>query len=322
MVGAGLVLAACASPGFTGSSLIRSYLSPAAQAQLPTAPARYLGVYEPGAPRKMSDIARFTSEIGRQPNLLLYYSTWGQPFAQGFAQQALAEGAGLVVQLDPGATPVAAIAAGRYDAYLRSFALQVRHFGHPLVMGFAREMNGRWYPWGWGHVSPRTWVAAWRRVVTVFRHAGARNVTWQWTVNDITGGVADPRRWWPGSGYVTWVGIDGYYYHRWDTFDSVFGTTLQVVRRFADKPILLSEVSMAPGTDPAQHMPALFAALRSRHLLGLEWFDAPARRDWRLENDPPALAAFRAQVRELPPLARLFEPSIPISASPSGATHD
>jgi mannan endo-1,4-beta-mannosidase len=301
------LLAGCGAPGFDSSEPVSGYLAPASHAHLPSAPASYLGVYEPGVPRKMTDVRKFTAAVGRAPNLLLYYSGWGQPFASAFAEKAFAVRASLVVQLDPGTTSISAIAKGRYDSYLRGFAEQVRRFGRPVVIGFAREMNGRWYPWGWGHVSPRTWVAAWRRVVVVFRHAGALNVTWQWTVNDLTGGVANPRPWWPGAAYVNWIGIDGYYYSRRDTFDTVFGSTLEAVRRFAAKPILISEVAMAPQAAPAGQMADLFDALWSRHLLGLEWFDAAARHDWRLENDPVALSAFRRQVLRLTRLATVSD---------------
>ena len=43
---------------------------------------------------------------------------------------------------------MAAVASGRYDAYLRSYANAVRAYGHPIVIGFAAEMNGDWDPWG------------------------------------------------------------------------------------------------------------------------------------------------------------------------------
>ena len=52
-----------------------------------------------------------------------------------------------------------------------------------------------------------------------FARQGADNITWLWTDpgQDVpgTGPVAS---WWPGAGYVTWVGIDGYYYRPTDTF--------------------------------------------------------------------------------------------------------
>ncbi|MGH3840185.1 MAG: hypothetical protein ACRDS0_01865 [Pseudonocardiaceae bacterium] len=31
------------------------------------------------------------------------------------------------------------------DAYLRSNAASVRHYGHPAILSFGAEMNGSWY---------------------------------------------------------------------------------------------------------------------------------------------------------------------------------
>jgi hypothetical protein len=297
---AGAVLAGCGSPGFSGHDQAAArYAEPAMLTRLGTRSGSYLGVYEPGVPRRYDRVARFAAVAGRQPNLLLYYSSWGQPFDIGFADEALAHGAVPVVQLDPGHTGLSAIAAGGSDAYLRAFAAQVRAFGRPVVIGFAREMNGGWYPWGKGHLRPRDWVAAWRHVVGVFRRSRAANVTWQWTINAQGPGVASPAAWWPGGAYVSWVGIDGYYYGRPDRFAGLFGPTIRTVRRLTGKPVVISEVGMAPRADPPAQLPALFAGIRRHHLLGLVWFDARARRDWRLEDNPRALTAFRRQAARL-----------------------
>ncbi len=154
-------------------------------------------------------------------------------------------------------------------------------------------MNGWWYPWSGRHLSPHTWIAAWRHLVTVFRDSGASNVTWQWTINNLVRGIGAPLRWWPGSGYVNWVGIDGYYYNTANNFENVFGRTVTAVRKFTGKPILISEVGIARQAAPAAQLPTLFAGIRHRHLLGLVWFDARAKQDWRLEDYPAALTAFR-----------------------------
>ena len=71
-----------------------------------------------------------------------------------------------------------------------------------------------------------TFVAAWRHIVTLFRQPGADNVTWLWTVQKDGPGTGPIASWWPGAQYVTWVGIDGYYYRSSDTFASVFGQTI------------------------------------------------------------------------------------------------
>lgn len=198
-----------------------------------------------------------------------------------------------------GAAALAPAASFWVMAVLRFVRARVRAFGRPVVIGFAREMNGWWYPWSGAHVAARRWIAAWRHIVTVFRQRGADNVTWQWTINNLVSGIGPPRRWWPGAAYVTWVGIDGYYYNRANNFQNVFGRTITAVRTFTAKPILVSEVGIAPQADPATQIPALFTGIRQRHLIGLVWFDASAKQDWRLENNPVALRAFHREVTSI-----------------------
>ena len=145
---------------------------------------------------------------------MVYYSGWYEPFKTGFAKTVAEHGAVPLVQINPTGISLAAIASGHYDAYLTSYAEAVRSYRYPVILGFGHEMNGSWYSWGYRHSSPAMFVAAWRHIVTLFRELGARNVTWLWTANIMhTGGsIAHPAPWWPGNKYVTWVGLDGYYY--------------------------------------------------------------------------------------------------------------
>ena len=167
------------------------------------------------------------------------------------------------------------IAAGTYDEYLRTYADSVRDFGHAVVIGFGHEMNAPWYSWGYNRVPATTFVAAWRHIVTLFKNEGADNVTWLWTINQDTHGTGPIAAWWPGKAYVTWVGIDGFYLRQSDTFTSVFGPTIRQVRKFTDKPILLSETAVGPSADPLGNITNLFSGLAQYKTLGLVWFDFP-----------------------------------------------
>ena len=120
-----------------------------------------------------------------------------------------------------------------------------------------------------------------------------------------TGPVAS---WWPGAQYVTWVGIDGYYYRSSDTFASVFGTTIDQVRVFTNKPVLLSETAVGPEAGQFAKIQDLFHGMAAYKTLGLVWFDKDLsgggidRQDWRIEDNFPAADSFRAGVRtELAP---------------------
>jgi hypothetical protein len=270
---------------------------------VPTPASPLVGVYEPGAPGSWSQIAEFTAATGVKPGIVVYFSSWKEPFSTSFAQTAWGHDAYVLVQLEPTGVTLASIAAGGSDAYLRSYADAVVAFGHPVILSFGHEMNGNWYPWGYGHASPAMFVAAWRHVVRVFRAAGAANVTWLWAVNSIEGEGASSSlsQWWPGAAWVSWTGVDGYYYQIMDTFDSLFGSTIALIRTFSSAPLLIAETAVGTTPNRESQIDGLFAGVRAERLAGVVWFDAAQHaglyhQDWRLEDDPDALAAFTAAV--------------------------
>jgi len=308
LTGAGVLIAvtACSVLQHAAAPLPRPSQGPPglAHAALPAKPASYLGDFEPTSPKSYSEVSRFAKAIGRGPNLVLYFSGWSVPFQSRFADEAWANGAIPAIQVDPDAISLADIAVGKYDGYVRSYAAAIRSYGHPVVIGFGHEMNGWWFSWGHRHTSPTVFVAAWRHIVNVFRQQGADNVTWLWTINiiDQRGGILAPGPWWPGSSYVTWVGIDGYYRRPSWTFASLFGPTIKAVRKLTLDPILISETGAARAAGQPMKIANLFAGVRAYGLLGFVWFDAKKNWDWRLST-PAAFAAFRqgAKTFERPP---------------------
>jgi Glycosyl hydrolase family 26 len=276
----------------------------AAASCLPASTSSYLGVYEKGAPDTYQPVADFTRSVGRQPNLAGYYSGWGEPFKTAFAETAHRHGAATIVQINPTWASVSAIAAGTYDSYLRLFADRVRDFGHPVVIGFGHEMNAYWYSWGYGHASPAQFIAAWRHIVMLFRSRQASNVTWLWTLQADEPGTGPIASWWPGDQYVTWVGIDGYYYRPSESFFSIFGQTIAQVRMFTGKPVLVSEAAAGPDAGQADKIRDLFAGMRQYGTLGLVWFDIAQHdglyhQDWHIEDSPAATRAFQRGVAAL-----------------------
>jgi mannan endo-1,4-beta-mannosidase len=304
MTGISVVLALVALIYAAGHFRIESR-PPPAHAALPPRTQSYLGVYEDGAPPDYQPVANFAKAAGGQPNLVGYYSGWAEPFAMSFAEQIRNHGATPYVQIDPTYASVAAVAAGTYDGYLRSYADSVRNFRDPVVIGFGHEMNATTYSWGYKHLPPATFVAAWRHIVTLFRQQGAGNVTWLWTVNAGQGGSGPPiSLWWPGARYVTWVGIDGYYYRPSDTFKRVFGGTIGQVRKLTTLPVLLSETAVGPRTGQFGKISNLFSGMRAYRVLGLVWFDKHQHdgilhQDWRIEGNFQATTAFQLGVQGL-----------------------
>jgi mannan endo-1,4-beta-mannosidase len=294
-----LAVAGCLTPL---TSQQRQHPQPLTPVPAPVSPL--VGVYEPGAPRSWTPVTKFASATGVRPRIVVYYSPWNDPFSTSYAQAAWDHGAYVLDQIQPDGVTLASIAAGGSDAYLRSYARAVIAFGHPVIVSFGHEMNGDWYSWGYGHASPASFVAAWRHVVRVIRAAGATNITWLWTVNSTRGAASSLSQWWPGAAWVDWTGIDGYYFWATDTFDSVFGTTIADIRSFSGAPLLIAETAVGTTATRESQIDALFTGVRAERLAGVVWFDEAQHagvyhQNWRLEDDPSALAAFSAAATRL-----------------------
>jgi Glycosyl hydrolase family 26 len=298
------------------SSRITFRYPPAVHETLVPKTASYLGVFEAGEPKgalpSYASTENFSDLAHKRPNLVAYYSGWAQPFNVSYANMLHSHGAIPLVQIDPSFAKVPAIAAGDYDTYLRQYADSVRNYSHAVVIGFGHEMNGNWYSWGYGpgNTSPAAFVAAWRHIVQVFRGEGADNVTWLWTVNQMARPGTQPiHAWWPGTNYVTWVGIDGYYVHPADGFGTVFGSTINQVRQFTGKPILLSETGVSRKVNRFADIYQIFNNVVRQNLLGVVWFDENQppdglyHQDWSLEgksqSDARAQIALRGGIANL-----------------------
>ena len=262
---------------------------------LPTRPDSYLGVYQADVPHTYAGVTAMTASTGVRPNVVMYYSGWREPFRTKFAEAAARHGAVPLVQIEPYRVKLSAITSGTYDTYLRNYASTVRSYRHGVIIGFGHEMNGWWYPWGTRRATPAEFVAAWRHIVRIFRSVGATNVTWLWTVNiiDAKTGIPAPGRWWPGRQYVTWVGIDGYYYKPSWAFAPLFGPTIKAVRALTHDPILISETGASAQAGKAAKITDVFAGVRAYGLLGFVWYDAVGVRDWSIDTTAAAGALRR-----------------------------
>jgi beta-mannanase len=191
---------------------------------------------------------------------------------------------------------VADIAAGKSDAYLKNYAEAVRKLNLPVVMDFADEFNGGWEKWGTKYVKPKDYVAAWRHIHDVFVDAGAGTVIWAWSPNIInpvpTVGL---KQYYPGDGYVDWVGLIGYFTLDQDNaFSSVFGPTMKEIRTFTKKPFIIIETAAEPGQRRRADVRNLFKGVQDHDdLIGFVWFDIRKNADWRLSVSPLALSEYK-----------------------------
>ena len=113
---------------------------------------------------------------------------------------------------------LAGIASGQYDAYIATSAAELRSFGQPIFLRPFHEFNTTRYSWGIyangdNATADANFIAAWQRVVTIFRNTGASNVKFVWCFNSSSSpadSYTAPAAAYPGDAYVDWVGFDGY----------------------------------------------------------------------------------------------------------------
>jgi hypothetical protein len=306
--------------GLAGQAAGGGSTSAAAQPQTSSAPAalsaaalthpdgKFFGVETQGAPDSLGPADDVAAAVGHNPNLLGQYLAWGSPFDANAAANAKNYGALYYMAWEPFSQSVASIADGASDTYITTFAEAVHAFGGPVAISFGHEMNGNWYPWGTTETSPEQFVAAWQHIHDLFAAAGATNVIWIWNpniVNPMPGVQLSP--YWPGSAYVDWVGLTGYFPTTGpDTFAGIYGPTMTEVRKFTSKPFIIAETSVETGPDQLESIRNLIGGVEaSSDVLGLIWFNFnKAGVDWTVTDRPVVRAALASGIAGMH-LARL-----------------
>lgn len=221
-------------------------------------------------------------------------------------------GAFSLVDVETEKVPLHTIASGTYDSALRSWAIEAKRWGHPFLLRFDWEMNGRWEPWGttvFNYNTPADYIAAWRHVHDIFAGEGATNVQWVWCPNAVAPRhkMTSPASLYPGDAYVDWTCLDGYNFDKpWTSFARLYGGSYHQITRFAPtKPMIIGEVaSTGRGGSKSRWIRGMFRSLKTRFhdIRGLVWYDKwglPDKdpRDWPIETSRAASAAFRAGIR-------------------------
>lgn len=263
--------------------------------------AKYFGATFDGVPKDLSSVRRFAAEVGRTPTLLEYYLGWGDALQ---ADQTLAiwgNGQLPYIAWEPYRATMAQIADGSQDAYIVSTAQTLRALNIPVAISLGHEMNGGWYPWGTRATSAADFVRAWRHVHDLFQDQGVSTVIWVWSpniVNPVPNVALKP--YYPGDGYVDWVGVVGYYALTGArSFSSLFGPTFRQIRTFTKRPFLLAETGAEPSPRKAAQITELLRTVAARSdLVGFIWFDIDKETDWRVDSSPDALATFRGGARD------------------------
>jgi hypothetical protein len=236
------------------------------------------------------------SAIGYKISIVMGYIGWSYPTSESYASEfptpqleALSNDGYLPeITWEPwdGSSGVnqsnyslASIVNGGHDSYIQAWADAAKAYGKPLLIRFAEEMNGTWFPWSEqvNGNSPGEYVKAWQHVHNIFIEDGATNVKWVWSPNVVgSGASSDLAELYPGNAYVDYVGIDGYSYPNdgCPTASKLFGPTLAITDQLSDRPTMIAEtgIDSACGSQTSLMASLLNWAVNSR-VIALTWFD-------------------------------------------------
>jgi beta-mannanase len=221
------------------------------------------------------DNVRLITNHGSVP--FIFWSPWDKPYIEGRG---------------PDKYSITSIIEGKHDAYIDLWAEKARAFGGPIMVSFANEMNGSWFPWSglnYGGSSvlpaaspkfkryegPETFKKAYRHVVDRVRAKGAGNI--QWVLHLMNYSLPQDEwnlapQYYPGRDYCDWLGFSLYGAQfaddKWADFFPLFEWPYQELQRIdPTKPVMVCEWGV--GDFPGKGRKAQF--IRD----GLRWMKDP-----------------------------------------------
>jgi hypothetical protein len=299
----------------------------------------------PSAASVIVELDEHTARVGRSPHLWALSSRWGarggdsacdagEPCAFPTEAVAALHARGITpvvwwVPVNPGDWEAGTyerysrIVRKKHDAYIRRWARDARDAaragGKPVIVRFAHEAAGHWFPWGIGRFdnTVTNFKAAWRRVWTMFRNAGAfdRHAGLAKPVRFMWSEVYPEKRYNPGDRYIDYVGITVLNFgaqRRWRSANYLLTRRVGAAKRASRRPVIVAEMgSHFRGGDKARWLKDAYgiAYRRFPRIKGMMYLDTnePHLRlgqpDWRLvrpqraDGSMPALGAYRRIVR-------------------------
>lgn len=115
-------------------------------------------------------------------------------------------------------TTIVGIANGSFDGFIRAQAIMLKEFGHPVMVRFGAEFNinqgSELSSWSYSYArDPAVFKQAWVHYVDVLRWENVTNAIFVWNINFEDLGPHHWDEYYPGDGYVDWVGVDLYQYN-------------------------------------------------------------------------------------------------------------
>ena len=216
-------------------------------------------------------VEHLEAKLGTKLPMVREYISWDKKFGNRFHQWVVSGGRQMMISFRPRRSNGVAVkwkdianAASGSQIYNEILALadSAKTFGVPLLVAFHHEPEAASSA---EFGTSAEFVAAWRKIVTVFRSRGVTNVKWVWTMTSYAFAVAAPDArqaalWYPGDTFVDYIGADPYNWNQcrgkpqevWEPL----ATTIEPMMRFSDlhpsKKLVLAEFGSDDGAAGAK----------------------------------------------------------------------
>lgn len=243
-----------------------------------------------------ADIEDFKNSYGKKPFYVMVFTPWGDLVQEETIKDVYAGGCILMVTWEPwdpaaqGPIDYDKVLSGGYDSYIAFFAQALKSAGGPVLIRFAHEMNGDWYPWCGKRIGKEKYIALYRYVKDRLDAAGAKNIKWVFAVNweDVPKHDNNFASYYPGDRYVDFIGIDGYNWgnvkswSRWRSFKEIFEDRLNATGKAFNKPVIISEFgSTSSGGDKALWIKEALLYVKTRKdIRAFILFNVDKETDW------------------------------------------
>jgi glycosyl hydrolase family 26 len=217
-------------------------------------------------PGNQAGTTALEAKIGRQLGAIRIYYTWDAPFPDANLNWFISSGHPLLLSVKSerrNGTFVQwrDIANAQPGSPLHNdiltWATRIKGLGVHVYFTFNHEPETALNSSGQG----ADFIAAWRRVITVFRQQGVSNADYLWIMTGYSFKVQDRRRavdWYPGDAYIDYMGADAYNWYtcrpgtnnKWTSLESLLNPMRLFAQGKAIKGLMVPEY--ASTEDPAR----------------------------------------------------------------------
>lgn len=296
-----------------------------------TAPTLAFGAYPApaGNQTRPQAVAAMEQKLGRRLAEVRVFQRWDDPWPDSYADYLKANGYPIILSVRAmlaNGTPIkwadianAAPGSALYNDILR-WANGVKSYGLPVYFSFNQEPE---LEANLANGTAADFIAAWRKIVTVFRADDVSNARYMWIMTGYAFGLPTSDRryapnWYPGDAYVDAIGGDTYNWftcrpgviNAWYSLQQLVEPQRLFGLAHPDKPQWLAEWASAedpdqPGSKAAWYnqAEALFKQPGYQQFQGIsifnETYNTPTVKcAWSFDSSPTTAAAFIAMAND------------------------